>query len=379
MTGRGKRSVLVLVFFISGLAASLGAAEDRANHSLPVIQKNRTTGFSNGGWGLDRYPNLEPLNAHTAITVADLKGPGVITHIHTTRHAQPAISTRGVVLLIYFNHEAEPAVQCPLGDFFGDGCNGKSMDFTSNLIECAPGSYNVYIPMPFETAAKVVLRNDSDVKLSNYSYVEWETLERWDPSLGYFHATYDRRVFQLTNESIETFFHTRGAGHILGRQFSIVTDEPVFRGYAMIVEGNNEVDIDGNVRHLDYLGSEDSFTFSWGIQRTFAGQRAGMTVVAPGDINFLSIYRFHDYMPIRFNREITWTINWEYEYRDHPDLATFKQRKSEGGGWVDYATVFYWYQDHPAGYKHAPLPAAAERIQDLLRSSRGEAPKKDQP
>jgi hypothetical protein len=33
---------------------------------------------------------------------------------------------------------------------------------------------------------------------------------------------------------------------------------------------------------------------------------------------------------------------------------------------VDYATVFYWYQDSPGGYQHAPLMPAAERCLDIL-------------
>jgi len=344
--------------------------------NLPIIKKRVRTGFSNGGWALDRYHDLERLDPHASITVADLKGPGVITHFHTTRHYKPEITTRGVVLLIYFDGAKEPAVQCPLGDFFGDGCNGKSMDFTTPLIECAPGSYNVYIPMPFKTAARVVLRNDSDVRLDNYSYVEWEPLEEWNPDLGYFHATYQRKVFQLTKESNETFFHVEGAGHLLGRQFSVVTDEPMFKRYMFVMEGNNEVDIDGRERQLDYLGSEDSFTFSWGFQNTFAGCRAGMPLVEPGDLNLLSMYRFHDHMPIRFNEELTWSINWEFEFKGKGNMETHEkmlQRKKDGGCWVDYATVFYWYQDNPAGFKHEPLAPVVDRAKDLMKSSRGES------
>jgi hypothetical protein len=68
-----------------------------------------------------------------------------------------------------------------------------------------------------------------------------------------------------------------GTGHLIGRQYSVVTDEPIFRSFTCVMEGNNEVDIDSQPRKLDYLGTEDSFTFSWGFQRTFAGLRAGLT------------------------------------------------------------------------------------------------------
>ncbi|GAG75660.1 unnamed protein product, partial [marine sediment metagenome] len=97
------------------------------------------------------------------------------------------------------------------------------------------------------------------------------------------------------------------------RQFSIVTDERLFKDFAFVMEGNNEVDIDGRERAIDYLGTEDSFTFSWGFQTTFAGLRAGMPLVDKGNTNHLSIYRFHDHMPIRYNKSLRWHINWSYE------------------------------------------------------------------
>ena len=338
---------------------------------LPLLKRDIQTGFSNGGWEADRYRDIDTLDAQKSIVIADLKGPGVIRHVHTTRHYKRPISTRGVVLLIYFDGANQPAVQCPLGDFFGDGCNGKSMDFSTPLIECAPGSYNAYIPMPFKTGAKVMLRNDTDIDLDNYSYVEWEPLAQWNPDWGYFHATYQRQAFPLSDDMQVTFFHVEGAGHLLGRQFTVTTDEPLFKNFHFVMEGNNEVDIDGQERRLDYLGSEDSFTFSWGFQTTFAGCRAGMPLVKTGDLNLLSIYRFHDHMPIRFTRELTWSINWKHEFWKNPQwLEPIRQRKQEGGGWVDYATVFYWYQDTPAGFDHQPIEPLDQRIKDLLKSSR---------
>ena len=39
------------------------------------------------------------------------------------------------------------------------------------------------------------------------------------------------------------------------------------------------------------------------------------------------------------------------------------------GGWVDYATVFYWYQNNPGGFTHDPLPPCAERRKVMLHPS----------
>jgi hypothetical protein len=361
------KKIITLCIFVFAPACLAGSGPTCVT-DVTRIRKDITTGFSNAGWCYDRYENLKPLNAHSAITVADIKGPGVIKHIHTTRHHPREILSRGVVIEIWFDDAGEAAVLCPLADFFGDGCNGRSMYFTSNLIECAPWSYNCYFAMPFESRARVILRNDSDKNAMNYSYVEWETLPKWDDDLGYFHATYRRKCFQLTKDTDEMFFEVNGTGHIIGRQFSVVTDELLFRDFGFVMEGNNEVDIDGRERAIDYLGTEDSFTFSWGFQTTFAGLRAGMPLIDKGDTHCLSIYRFHDHMPIRFNKSLSWHINWSCE-RTFTNRPEWPKAVANNGCWVDYTTVYYWYQDNAGGYEHEALRPVGERQKLLLHSS----------
>ncbi|MBN2216028.1 MAG: DUF2961 domain-containing protein [Pirellulales bacterium] len=362
--------LLTGLFTLIGLTFAMASTSLRADDALcaATLRPNVRTGFSNAGWNYDRYKDLEPLSAKKSITVADLTGPGVIRHIHTTRHGPTEIGSRGVVLEIWFDDAKEPAVRCPLGDFFGDGCNGAIQYFSTNLIECAPWSYNCYFTMPFAKRAKVIFVNDTDKNFDCYAYVEWEPLPKWDPSLGYFHATYRRKCFQLTKNTDEVFFEVKGTGHVLGRQFSVVTDEPGFKNFMYIMEGNNEINIDGRPRSVDYLGTEDSFTFSWGFQQPFIGQHAGMTLVDKGTPHRLSIYRFHDYMPIRFTKSLQWRINWREERHCH-DHRPWLDASVPGRGWVDYATVFYWYQNEPGGFTHDPLRPCPERHKTLLKSS----------
>jgi hypothetical protein len=345
---------------------------------IAVIHKDRQVGLANGLWYYDRYKDLEPLDPGKAVVIADLEGPGVIRQIHITQHPHlnEAGQARGLVLLIYYDDEPEPAVQCPLPDFFGHGCNAKGEFFSSLLIECAPKSYNCYIPMPYRKRARVVVRNDLDKPVMSYSFVEYEKMPAWQEEWGYLHATYSRRAFQLKGDTRVTFLQLQGQGHLIGRQFSIATDEPLFHDFSYVMEGNNEVDLDGRERVLDYLGSEDSFTFSWGFQSQFAGLRAGMPHIDKGNVHSLSLFRFHDHMPIRFQRELRWTIDWTYEFKTNlvgeitPYMNKIDDAAQAGGCWVDYATVFYWYQDDPAGYQHEPLAPVQERSKMLLRSSK---------
>jgi len=355
-------SLVATLFLLPPLAGAEGpgvapAAGDDVLAALgPAVIRSdiRTEGVS-AFWNVDRqYLKTPTLTPHSTVTIADLKGPGVITLLRISAIPQAADAglLRGIVLEIHFDGEEEPAVRCPLPDFFADGLNGKAVDFASRFVEKVPWAYNSYFPMPFKTSARVVFKNDTDVNATAYAVLESQTLPRWSPDLGYFHATYRRKAFLLTNDSREEFFRVKGRGHFVGRQFSIATDEPRFANFTFVVEGNNEVDIDGRRRQFDYLGSEDSFTFSWGFNKVFTTPHAGMNhVTVGGSSSRLSIYRFHDHMPIRFEKEIVWTIDWRSE-----DIAFGKQ-----SGWVDYATVFYWYQDSPAGFRHETLQPVAER------------------
>jgi len=279
--------------------------------------------------------------------------------------------SRGVVLEIYFDKEQKPAVMCPLADFFGNGCIGRSEHYSSLYLEFAPQTYNCYFPMPFKEHARVVLKNETDNSFSSYSFVEWEMLDKWLPDMGYFHATFKRQIFQLTKKSNVTFFEVKGKGHIVGRQMSFATDEPLIKtGGTYWGEGNNEIDIDSTERAMEYLGFEDAFGFSWGYQNVFKGLRQGITFVTESEggdpIKFLSVYRWHDQKPIRFNKHLKWRVNWQYDNRGHVEF--WDKAVADGGFWVDFATVHYWYQDSPAGYEHE-LPPIDIRNADLLHSS----------
>jgi hypothetical protein len=273
------------------------------------------------------------------------------------------------VLEVCYNGMAEPAVRVPMADFFCDGCGGQARTFSSPCVEKAPHAYNCFIPMPFEGQCRIVLRNETPVDLLNYAFVEWERLPQWDPSLGYFHAAWRRWAFQLSGDTDEPFFHVDGRGHLIGRHWSITTDDPLFQGCHFVMEGNNEVRIDGDAEpRADYLGSEDSFTFSWGWPELFEGRWAGINHVREKAPTELSTYRFLGHNAIPFNTSLDWRVDWTHEFPGNPFHDLLARRMADGGAWVDYATTHYWYQERP-GYPHAPLPPLADRIRPVLHAN----------
>lgn len=345
---------------------------------IAILKRNRRSGMTNGGWNYDAYPELETLDAGRAITIGAIEGPAVITNIHITQHLmvrgagwateeQSIALSRGVLLEIYFDEVATPAVRVPLADFFADGCRGIGEDFSSLFVEKAPGAYNCFIPMPFKHSARVILRNETHYDLMNYSFVEYETLPEWRDDYAYFHATWDRRAFQLNGYTNETFLHIDACGHVIGRAWSVCTDEPFFKEFNFVMEGNNEIRIDGAERPtIDYLGSEDSFAFSWGFRKTHGGLYNGMTYMRTIEPSLLSIYRFLASNAIRFNESLDWRVNWQHEVRQGSEYwDQIDALHTSDRGWVDYATTFYWYQDR-VGFDHKPMISLEDRSKLLL-------------
>lgn len=337
--------------------------------------KKLKSGMHNGGWCHDSHPYLASLDAGKVIEIANIEGPAVIKSIFTTKHEifgldreKTMSMPRGIVLLIYYNDEKEPAVEVPLADFFCDGCNSKTGHFSNIFIEHTPEAYMAFFPIPFEKSCRVCLRNDTPFDTANYSFVQYEKLDKWDDSLGYFHSTYRRIPFQSTPKTIGKVFELNDcSGHIIGQQLSISTDEPTFGGFLWLMEANNEIRIDtdkpthngpykaGEGPDYDYLGTECAFGLAWGFKE-FIGQRVGCPYCntidtgplingilsgkyqkGPGvidsknpdlqtvagkmafnieDINSeeplsqLSVYRFYSPDVIRFEKSIDWRLNW---------------------------------------------------------------------
>ena len=348
-----------------------------------AIRHSSGSGMCNAGWAYDAYPELQTLDAGKTMTAAFIEGPAVITCIHMTQHfvyvpqndphpeVWKALGARGIVLEIFFDGAETPAVCAPLGDFFADGCGGRAAYFSTPFVEKAPEAYNCFIPMPFGKSARVALRNETGHNLNNYTFVEYEKLDALPEDIGYFHASWKRMAIRLNHDTDRQFFHIDGCGHLIGRAFSICTAEPYFKDFHFIMEGNNEFRINGEAEpSIDYLGTEDSFGFSWGFRHLFNGAYNGINHLDRGTPNMLSIYRFLDQNAIRFTKSLDLRIDWTHEFRSWtPEnyqkfLTAIKRANETGGATVDYAMTYYWYQDTPGGV-HEALPPLEKRLLPL--------------
>ena len=82
-----------------------------------------------------------PLAPESTTTIADIEGPGAITHVWITVDSK---LWRSLVLRAYWDGEETPSIEVPLGDFFCNGW-GEHCQVSSVPIAVNPsGGFNSY-------------------------------------------------------------------------------------------------------------------------------------------------------------------------------------------------------------------------------------------
>ena len=80
----------------------------------------------------------------------------------------------------------------------------------------------------------------------------------------------------------------------------------------------------------------------------------------------LSIFRFRGPNVIRFLKSFDLRIDWSHEWTQNENFQReIAELHAKGGGWTDYATTYYWYQE-TVGYDHQPLMPLDERAKAIL-------------
>nr|MDO8084520.1 DUF2961 domain-containing protein [Candidatus Sigynarchaeum springense] len=163
-------------------------------HDLSRIKAGKTKRFSSydiTGGNADSW-HIAPGETRT---LADIKGPGCITHIWMTQSNH----YREVLLKFTWDDAPFPSILVPLGDFFCLG-HGIVNSFQSLLFSASTDlnnqfnkgcALNCYAPMTFRERAVVELVNESGEGHGQYFYVDYELGEVPEYS-GYFHAEFRR-------------------------------------------------------------------------------------------------------------------------------------------------------------------------------------------
>ncbi len=307
--------------------------------------------------------------------LADIEGPGCITHIWMTQSTH----YRECLLRMTWDGARSPSVLVPLGDFFCLG-HGIVNSYQSLLFSASTASnnrfgggcaLNCYLPMPFAERAVIELVNESKETHNQYFYVDYETYEESPPhGAGYFHAEFRREnpfggwgheiavntpeadianKGRLAWDSNYVILDTRGRGHYVGCNLSVTNFQGTWWG-----EGDDMIWVDGYKWPPDLhgTGSEDYLNQAWGMQRN-AFLRNGSSIFEHDTGGYQTSYVFHLENPVRFQEEIRVTI--EHGHGNH--LCN------------EMSSVAYWYAEKPT--RVAKVPPVARRA-PVRRDNHGE-------
>lgn len=319
----------------------------RALSQSPNFESHRISSYDPSGGNDDRI-SIPP---GQEITIADIKGPGAITHIWNTISAEKYYP-RMVVLRIYWDGQETPSVEVPLGDFFGVG-HGLERPFQSYpvAVSAEGRARNCYWYMPFKQSARVtVLHEGFDPVRAFYYYIDYQTYDALPDDTLYFHAHYQQAVpnteaelkgANLDGKSNYVLLETEGKGKYVGSVLSVQTHQDGWFG-----EGDDMFFIDAEAQpRLLGTGTEDYFGDAWGF-REFAYPFYGVTVwegMKSGDRG--TAYHWHINDPIAFDQSLKATIEHGHA-NDRVD---------------DFSSVAFWYQTLP-GPQFEPLPLVMERL-----------------
>ena len=143
-----------------------------------------------------RVTTSKALPPDTPVTLAQLEGPGCIRRIFaaTVRRPTPA-HQRQIILRMFWDGADTPAVEAPLGDFFGQlhGLPPYALDSRYLTTQFHAG-YTATFPMPFQHAARIEVEAGPSVEDAGIlMQIDWHAYpSESPPTLLRFHVQFRR-------------------------------------------------------------------------------------------------------------------------------------------------------------------------------------------
>jgi hypothetical protein len=297
------------------------------------------------GWKVNPYVRIKP---GETFTMAEIDGMGAIQHIWMT----PTGTWRFSILRIYWDDEAEPSVECPVGDFFGMGW-GEYASLNSLSVCVNPGSaFNCYWSMPFRKKCRITMENINETDPMTLYYQVDYTLTQVPDDAAYFHAQF-RRLNTNTTSDYTIVDNIKGKGQFVGLYLAWGVNNNGWWG-----EGEIKFFMDGDSKYptICGTGTEDYFCGSYNFDRggqykEFCTPYSGLHQVIRPDGTYKSqqrfgLYRWHIMDPVRFEKDLKITIQdlgWRSGGRYLPQQS-------------DIASTCFWYQSDPHN-KFPKVPA----------------------
>jgi Protein of unknown function (DUF2961) len=316
------------------------------------VQKRSSSYDRSGGNG-----DARTIAPGETLTLLDDAGPGVISHVWVTIASDDPYHLKALVLRMFWDGEATPSVETPIGDFFGLGLGDYHLYQSVPLAVGSDKALNCFFPMPFQKHARITVTNEGAIRTDAFYFnIDYRVYGKALPAdLLYFHAQYRQAApargwtnqwksngdaivndkKNLNGDGNYVWMEAAGRGHFVGVTMSVLQNQDGWWG-----EGDDMFFVDGEkLPSINGTGSEDYFLGAWDFGgHAFSYGLFGAPVVGPELTGGRwSLYRFHLDSPIPFTQSLRATIE-----HGHANVRS-----------DNYFSVAYWYQTEP----HAAFPA----------------------
>jgi hypothetical protein len=315
--------------------------DDRFHYNIACLKNEETRQLTTFDPG--RKSKTIPIPRGHRVTIGNVRGQGYIAQLWLTVPGwfwqywdsnAPVSQTilKTLILRIYWDDEDIPAVQAPVGDFFGNGLCEIS-NFTSRYFGMSSGGFYCKFPMPFSKCFRVELENlDEFIDTEVFANILYQLTEVPLSNNGYFHANFHTAA-NKGSEPIH-ILEAEGRGHFVGCTLSAQGEE---KHYLSFLEAPEYVYLDEDWESPRIVGTglEDYFLGGWYFREgVFTGELHGVPSKDPLNSS-ITMYRIHENDVIRFNRR----IRFQFVNPWDPDrLKPFV-----------YSAVAFYYSDAPQG------------------------------
>jgi Protein of unknown function (DUF2961) len=318
------------------------------HESRAVTFENPTGARGAGGTARDGRkgaPN-RLLRPGERVVLADLAGPGRVTHLWLTVGELRSLGAptptflRSQVLEVFYDDLTKPSVSVPVPDFFGV-VHGVPASYASSLTAANEGmGLESRIPMPFDGRIRVEYVNAFD-ELALLYYQADVLLGPRAGEGGRLHAMFHRDNPTVLGRDLVILDGLHGPGRYLGMTGGVRPFDSYWWG-----EGEVKVYLDGEtLPTICGTGTEDYLGSAWSMG-TFAAPESGAPLVvgpsASGDRGWslVSYYRWHVSDPVLFNESARVTLQQigSAMFRDGEEhaLEHFKAEVTPAGdGWIE--------------------------------------------
>jgi hypothetical protein len=322
--------------------------------SLPTLKDYRAARVSSHDRTGGNADALHAVPPGETVVLADIEGPGMITHIWFTIAAEKWHG-RKIVLRMYWDDEKDPSVLCPVNDFFcaGHGINANVWSLPITVTSNGRAR-NCFFKMPFNERARIEITNEGLEPIrAFYYYIDYRKYARPFRNIGYFHARY-RQEYPAVDERNYVICEAKGRGHYVGCNLSIESNGDGWWG-----EGDDRFFVDGeSYPSFHGTGSEDYLCDAWGIWPG-SSPYYGSSIHEGADYakgKRYTSYRFHIEDPVPFQESLLVEIeHYGARIEDGKVISGFTER---GDNW---SSVAYWYQTEPH-LRWGPLAPVDQRL-----------------